>query len=106
MSVRPTAARLDRVRAEKPGLLFFYSARSGQSRRVEGFLAQVLQRRRNHSTFQVSRVDADKHADFATRLEVTDTPALVIVDGGRIRGRITKPVGCRQIEELLAPWLR
>ena len=106
MSVRPTAARLDRVPAEKPGLIFFYSARSGQSRRVEGFLAQVLQRRRNHSTFEVHRVDADKHADFATRLEVTDTPALVIVDGGRIRGRITKPVGCRQIEELLAPWLR
>ena len=92
--------------AEKPGLIFFFSPRSGQSRRVEGFLAQVLQRRRNHTTFQVHRVDADKHADFAMRLEVTETPALVIVDGGLIRGRVTKPVGCRQIEELLAPWLR
>lgn len=106
MSARPTAARLDRVPSEKPGLIFFFSARSGQSRRVEGFLAQVLQRRGNHSTFQLHRIDADKHADFATRLEVTDTPALVIVDGGLIRGRVTKPVGCRQIEELLSPWLR
>ena len=106
MSARPTVAQLDRVPAEKPGLLFFFSPRSGHSRRVDGFLAQVLQRRGNHSTFRVHRVDADKHPDFATRLEVTDTPALVIVDGGRIRGRVTKPVGCRQIEELLAPWLR
>jgi thioredoxin-like negative regulator of GroEL len=102
----PTAARLDLVPPEKPRLIFFFSARSGQSRRVEGFLAQVLQRRRNHSTFKVHRVDADKHTDFATRLEVTETPALVIVDGGRIRGRVTRPVGCRQIEEFLSPWLR
>ena len=106
MSARPTAARSDREPSEKPGLIFFFSARSGQSRRVEGFLAQVLQRRGNHSTFRLHRVDADKHADFATRLEVTDTPALVIVDGGLIRGRVTKPVGCRQIQELLSPWLR
>lgn len=106
MSARPAAAPVDRVQAEKPGLIFFFSAQSGQSRRVEGFLAQVLQRRGNHSTFRLHRVDADKHADFATRLEVTDTPALVIVDGGLIRGRVTKPVGCRQIEELLSPWLR
>lgn len=106
MSARPAAVPVDRVTEAKPGLLFFFSARSGQSRRVEGFLAQVLQRRGNHSTFRVHRIDADKHADFATRLEVTDTPALVIVDGGCIRGRVTKPVGCRQIEELLSPWLR
>ena len=106
MSAKPATVQLDRAPAEKPGLLFFYSTRSGQSRRVEGFLAQVLQRRGNHSTFQVHRVDADKHADFATRLEVTDTPALVIVDGGRVKARVTKPVGCREIQELLSPWLR
>jgi len=107
MSARATAAApLDRAPATKPGLLFFYSPRSGQSRRVDGFLSQVLQRRGNHSTFQLHRVDADKHADFATRFGVTDTPTLVIVDGGIIRGQVTKPAGCRQIEELLAPWLR
>jgi thioredoxin-like negative regulator of GroEL len=106
MSARQAAAPVDRVRLEKPGLLFFFSTQSGQSRRVEGFLAQVLQRRRNHGTFQIHRVDADRHADLATQLEVTDTPALVVVDGGLIRGRVMKPVGCRQIEELLSPWLR
>jgi thioredoxin-like negative regulator of GroEL len=106
VSAKPVTIRLDRAPAEKPGLLFFYSTRSGQSRRVEGFLAQVLQRRRNHGTFRLHRVDADKHADFATRLEVTDTPALVIVEGGRVQARVTQPVGCREIEELLSPWLR
>jgi len=106
VSAKPATVRLDRAQPEKPGLLFFYSTRSGQSRRVEGFLAQVLQRRGNHSTFRVHRVDADKHADFATRLEVTDTPALVIVDGGRVKARVTKPVGCREIQEVLSPWLR
>ena len=30
---------------------------SGSCRRVEGFLAQVLQRRRNHGTFKLYRVD-------------------------------------------------
>ena len=41
---------------EKPRLVFFHSAASGHCRRVEGFLAQVLQRRRNHGTFKVVRV--------------------------------------------------
>ena len=39
--------------ATRPRLIFFTSSLSGQCRRVEGFLAQVLQRRRNHSTFRV-----------------------------------------------------
>lgn len=91
---------------ERPGLVFFFSATSGASRRVEGFLAQVLQRRGNHGTFHLHRIDADKHAELATGLDVTDTPTLVIVDGGRVRARITKPSGCREIEEALSPWLR
>lgn len=91
---------------EKPGLVFFFSATSGASRRAEGFLAQVLQRRGNHGTFQLHHIDADKHSEFASRLDVTDTPTLVIVDGGRIRARISKPSGCREIERALSPWLR
>ena len=38
----------------RPRLVFFYSRQSGRSRRAEGFLAQVLQRRRNFETFDVS----------------------------------------------------
>ncbi len=42
----------------RPRLLFFFSSTSGPSRRAEGFLAQVLQRRANHSSFELVRVDA------------------------------------------------
>ena len=43
----------------KPRLVFFHSSFSGHCRRVEGFLAQVLQRRRNHGTFQLYRVASE-----------------------------------------------
>jgi hypothetical protein len=33
-------------------------------------------------------------------------PTLLVVDGNQVSGRLTSPRGCRQIEELLAPWLR
>jgi hypothetical protein len=40
----------------RPHLLYFTSATSGRCRRVDGFLAQVLQRHRNHSRFRIVRV--------------------------------------------------
>lgn len=100
---RATTATAD---ATQPSLLFFFSSTSGSSRRVDGFLAQVLQRRANHSTFKLVRIDADQNPDLASRLRVTDLPALLVVEGGRVRGRIAKPNGCRQISQLLAPWLK
>jgi hypothetical protein len=47
------------VAVSAPQLVFFYSPRSGQSRRADGFLAQVLQRRHNHETFTLVRVDVE-----------------------------------------------
>jgi len=91
---------------ERPSLLFFYSPTSGASRRAEGFLAQVLQRRGNHSTFRLVRVEADQRPDLVERLRVGELPSLLVVADGRIRGRLVKPSGCRQISELLSPWLR
>jgi thioredoxin-like negative regulator of GroEL len=90
---------------ERPRLVFFYSPVSGKSRRTEGYLAQVLQRRRNHETFSVVRVDADKRPDLAGRFRVTELPTLIVIDGHRVRGRLSEPTGCRQITELLRPWL-
>jgi thioredoxin-like negative regulator of GroEL len=87
-------------------LAFFYSPRSGRSRRVEGFLAQVLQHRRNHHTFQILRVDIDKRPDLAERFRVTETPTLLVIADNRIRARRSEPTGCRQITELLSPWLK
>ena len=90
----------------RPRLVFFYSKQSGRCRRAEGFLAQVLQRRRNHETFTVYRVDAEERPDLVTRFAVGTLPTLVVVDGKRIGARLETPRGCREIESFLAPWLR
>jgi thioredoxin 1 len=91
--------------ATKPSLVFFHSASSGRCRRVEGFLAQVLQRRSNHDTFEVLRVDADQHAELVEQFKIETIPTLVIVKDKRAQGRLPNPRGCRDIERFLAPWL-
>lgn len=90
----------------RPGLVFFYSARSGSCRRVEGFLAQVLQRRRNHGTFRLYRVAQEERPDLVERFAIETTPTLVVVEGKHVRARLAHPRGCRDIERFLAPWLQ
>ena len=90
----------------RPQLLFFCNETSGQSRRVEGFLAQVLQRRRNHETFQLYRIDYHSRPDLARRCSVEQSPALVVVEQKRVRVRLEQPRGCAEIEKALGPWLR
>jgi thioredoxin-like negative regulator of GroEL len=91
---------------QKPVLLFFYSETSGHSRRVEGFLAHVLQRRQNHAVFTLRRVDYDVCSELAERYAVAQPPALVVVEGTVVRARLEKPRGCTEIQSMLAPWLR
>ena len=90
---------------EKPRLLFFHSAANGYCRRVEGFLAQVLQRRRNHDTFKVLHVAEEDRPDLLERFAVDEVPTLVVVEGKTVRARLNHPRGCREIEGFLAPWL-
>jgi thiol-disulfide isomerase/thioredoxin len=92
--------------AALPGLVFFYSPVSGSCRRVEGFLAQVLQRRRNHGTFRIYRVDEQERPDLVQRFAVETMPTLVVVEDKVVRARLEKPRGCREIESFLAPWLK
>jgi thioredoxin-like negative regulator of GroEL len=89
----------------KPGLVFFHSALSGQCRRVEGFLAQVLQRRRNHETFKLYIVEESDRPDLVERFGVDTMPTLVVVEGKSVRAKLERPRGCREIERFLAPWL-
>ena len=89
----------------RPGLVYFYSARSGACRRAEGFLAQVLQRRKNHGTFNLYRVDEEERPDLVERFRVDQTPTLVVVEDKIVRARLESPRGCREIERFLAPWL-
>ena len=48
----------------RPGLVFFHSKLSGRCRRVEGFIAQVLQRRRNHGTLRLYAVAQEERPDL------------------------------------------
>ena len=101
---RPTGSTVDGP--ARPRLVFFYSPTSGRSRRVEGFIAQVLQRRHNHDTFDLTRVSVDSRPDLAERFRVDAVPTILVVDGRKVRGRIVDPRGCRDLEAALRPWLR
>lgn len=92
--------------APQPGLVYFRSPRSGACRRVDGFLAQVLQRRRNHETFRLYRVDDDARPDLVSSFGIDTIPTLVVLEGKRVRARLERPRSCRDIEAFLAPWLR
>ena len=89
----------------QPRLVFFHSSVSGHCRRVEGFLAQVLQRRGNHATFDVVRVAEEERPDLLERFRIQTVPTLVVVEGRSVAGRLERPRGCREIEGFLAPWL-
>jgi thioredoxin-like negative regulator of GroEL len=98
------AEALQETVATRPRLVFFFFSRfSGRCRRVEGFIAQVLQRRRNHGTFVYLPVEAEERPDLLERFQVDELPALLVVSDGQVRGRLTHPRGCRDIEDLLAP---
>ena len=90
----------------RPRLLLFHSQVSGRCRRVDGFLAQVLQRRANHATFELERIEAAESPDVHESFGIDVVPTIVVVSDGKIQGRIIDPGGCKAIERFLAPWLR
>ena len=90
----------------KPILLFFSSKTKGRSRRAEGYLAQVLQRRRNHDTFSIRFVAEEEHPYLIERFRVAATPTLLVVAEAKVQGRLVDPGCCEEIQAFLAPWLR
>jgi thioredoxin-like negative regulator of GroEL len=91
---------------ERPRLVFFFSPQSGRCRRVEGFIAQVLQRRRNHDTFELIRVPVDKRPDIAEKFGIDELPTICVVQDRKLRTRIVAPRGCRELELELGEWLQ
>jgi thioredoxin-like negative regulator of GroEL len=91
---------------QRPRLVFFYSPLSGRCRRVEGFIAQVLQRRHNHDTFDLVRVSVDRRPDLAEKFRIEQVPTICIVEDRKLRRRIVAPRGCRELEQELESWLR
>jgi len=90
---------------ERPRLAFFYSPQSGRCRRVEGFIAQILQRRRNHDTFELVRISVDRRPDLAAKFAIEEVPTICVVDNRKLRKRIVAPRGCRELQLELDPWL-
>jgi thioredoxin-like negative regulator of GroEL len=105
-AAREIAATTAEGPAERPQLVFVFSSRCGRSRQVDGFLAQILQRRRNHDTFELFRIDAEERPELATRLGVSDVPSLLVLSDRRIVARLATPKGRAPITELLSPWLK
>lgn len=91
---------------ERPRLIFFYSASSGRCRRAEGFLAQVLQRRRNHEAFTLVRVSVEQQPELAARFRVDALPTILVVEERKVKRRIISVSGCRELQAALEPWLR
>ena len=69
------------------------------------FLSQVLQRRRNHDTFKLVRVCAERHPELVDHFRVVELPAIFVVSGRRVQARVVAPKGRKELEEALAPWL-
>ena len=91
--------------ASKPKLVFFFSPRSGRCRRVDGWIAHVLQHRSNHDAFDVVRVSVDERPDLAERFGVDTVPTLCVVEDQCLRKRFA-PSGCGQLERDLSLWLK
>ena len=103
VSQHPTTA--PRVTTKPPLLLLFAEYTSGQSRRMDGFVAHVLQRRHNHGSFRYRIVLREQRPDLFERFHVEDAPTLVIVDEGAVQARLTGYHRPSDVEKLLAPWL-
>lgn len=89
----------------KPRLLFFHSLRSGRSRRVDSYLAHVLQRGRNHNTFVIHRIAQEERPELIERFRIVTLPTLLVIENRTVRGRLEQPRGSKAIEEFLTPWL-
>ena len=74
--------------------------------RIEGYIAQVLQRRRNHDTFKYYAVAQEERPDLLEKFGIQLTPTLVVLENKVIRARLEEPRGSKDIERFLAPWLR
>jgi len=54
----------------------------------------------------VTIVHVGERPELAEKFGVERVPTLVVVEDGRVCGRLERPRGCPPIERLLARWLR
>ncbi len=70
---------------------------------MESLLAHLARKERGR--LRVTRVDVDEEPDTAARFRVRDVPALVLVKGRRVVGRLDGRAKAADIEELVEPHL-
>lgn len=82
-----------------PTLVFVRKRQCGASRKMESLVAwvKVTQKRR----LRVVEFDADRHPEMARKLRVGSVPALVLMEGGRVLGRLEGRSTGRQIDALI-----
>ena len=84
-------------------LVFFSSARSGPSRRMESLLAHIARKERHR--LRVIQVDVERRRDLADRFGIGSAPTLVLVRGRRAVARIEGRASAPRIEAMLAEHL-
>jgi thioredoxin-like negative regulator of GroEL len=83
----------------RPLLVFFSSARSGPSRRMESLVAHIARKERDR--LRVIQVDVDKRTDLVEKLSVREAPTLVLVVDRKAVGRLDGRASAPKIEALL-----
>jgi thioredoxin 1 len=87
----------------RPLLVFFSSARSGPSRRMESLLAHLARKERHR--LRIIQVDVDQRRDLVDKLRVAKAPTVVLVKDRKAVGRIEGRASAPKIEALLAAHL-
>jgi thioredoxin 2 len=83
----------------RPLLVFFSSARSGPSRRMESLVAHIARKERQR--LRVIQVDVDQRADLVEKLAVEDVPTLVLVVDRKAVARLDGRASAPKIEAML-----
>jgi thioredoxin-like negative regulator of GroEL len=82
-----------------PLLVFFSSAQSGPSRRMESLVAHVARKERHR--LRVVQVDVEKRADLVEKLAVEEAPTLVLVVNKKAVARLDGRTSAPKIEAML-----
>ena len=83
----------------RPLLVFFSSARSGPSRRMESLVAHIARKERER--LRVIQIDVDQRADLVQQLAVENVPTLVLIKDRKAVGRLDGRSSAPQIEAML-----
>jgi thioredoxin-like negative regulator of GroEL len=87
----------------QPLLVFFSSASSGPSRRMESLVAHIARSERHR--LRVVQVDVEERKDLVEKLGVLHVPTLVLVIAKKAVARIDGRASAPKIEAMLAEHL-